>query len=263
MELLVKPEMLTSYIYIYLRLATLKQSLSICCTMFQHWIDAERFPVSHLFVNTLPASWQSVYTQMWHRKPLCIDSVLKHCATNRKRLFQRCQTLVHIYTTLAFLALLGAPYICMYVCMCMCVCVCIYIYIYIYIYIHEISSLRVNIPGNGNRRSRWPSGQRCRSVAARLLGWRARIPPGVCLLWTDRSLVQRSPTECVTLSVIRCNSDPLRIHWISRRVETKEARKKKKGKKEKERNGNRHTGGRCTSEYCHVRLLRFFLMLWY
>ena len=44
-----------------LRLATLKQSLSICRTMFQH------------------------------RKPLCIDSVLKHCA--------------------AFLALLGAPYI--------------------------------------------------------------------------------------------------------------------------------------------------------
>ena len=86
-----------------LRLATLKQSLSICCTMFQHWINAERFPV--------PASWQSVYTQMWHRKPLCIDSVLKHCAANRKWLFQRCQTWVHIYTTLAFLALLGAPYI--------------------------------------------------------------------------------------------------------------------------------------------------------
>ena len=40
-----------------LRLATLKQSLSICCTMFQHWINAERFPVSHLCVNTLPASW--------------------------------------------------------------------------------------------------------------------------------------------------------------------------------------------------------------
>jgi len=37
--------------------------------------------------------------------------VLKHCAANRKRLFQRCQTYVHIYTTLAFLALLGAPYI--------------------------------------------------------------------------------------------------------------------------------------------------------
>ena len=36
MELLVKPEMLTSYIYKDLCLATLKQSLSICCTMFQH-----------------------------------------------------------------------------------------------------------------------------------------------------------------------------------------------------------------------------------
>jgi len=36
MELLVKSEMLTSYIYMDLRLATLKQSLSICCTMFQH-----------------------------------------------------------------------------------------------------------------------------------------------------------------------------------------------------------------------------------
>jgi len=36
MELLVKPEMLTSYIYMDLRLATLKQSLFIFCTMFQH-----------------------------------------------------------------------------------------------------------------------------------------------------------------------------------------------------------------------------------
>ena len=35
MELLVKPEKLTSYIY-GPSLATLKQSLSICCTMFQH-----------------------------------------------------------------------------------------------------------------------------------------------------------------------------------------------------------------------------------
>ena len=34
----------------------------------------------------------NVYTQMWHREPLCIDSVLKHCAANRKRLFQRSQT---------------------------------------------------------------------------------------------------------------------------------------------------------------------------
>ena len=76
----------------------------------------------------LPASWQIVYTQMWHRKPLCIDSVLKHCAANRKRLFQRCQTEVHIYKTLAFLALLGAPYI------------------------YDISSLRVN---NNDLESMW------------------------------------------------------------------------------------------------------------
>jgi hypothetical protein len=31
-------------------------SLSICCTMFRHWISAERFLVSHLGVNTLPAT---------------------------------------------------------------------------------------------------------------------------------------------------------------------------------------------------------------
>jgi hypothetical protein len=31
-------------------------SLSLCCTMFQHWINAETFPVSQLFVNTLPAT---------------------------------------------------------------------------------------------------------------------------------------------------------------------------------------------------------------
>ena len=43
MELLVKPEMLTSYIYMDLRLATLKQSLSICCQLagkvFTHKCD--------------------------------------------------------------------------------------------------------------------------------------------------------------------------------------------------------------------------------
>jgi hypothetical protein len=30
-----------------------KPSLSICCTMFQHWINAEIYPVSQLCVNTL------------------------------------------------------------------------------------------------------------------------------------------------------------------------------------------------------------------
>jgi hypothetical protein len=33
-----------------------KPSLSICCTMFQHWINAESYPVSQLYVNTLPAT---------------------------------------------------------------------------------------------------------------------------------------------------------------------------------------------------------------
>jgi hypothetical protein len=31
-----------------------KPSLSICCAMFQHWINAGSYPVSQLCVNTLP-----------------------------------------------------------------------------------------------------------------------------------------------------------------------------------------------------------------
>jgi hypothetical protein len=33
-----------------------KLSLSICCKMFQHWINAESYLVSQLCVNTLPAT---------------------------------------------------------------------------------------------------------------------------------------------------------------------------------------------------------------
>jgi hypothetical protein len=33
-----------------------KPSLSICCKMFQHWINAESFLVWQLCVNTLPAT---------------------------------------------------------------------------------------------------------------------------------------------------------------------------------------------------------------
>jgi hypothetical protein len=33
-----------------------KSSLSICCTMFHHWFNAESFPVSQLCVKTLPAT---------------------------------------------------------------------------------------------------------------------------------------------------------------------------------------------------------------
>jgi hypothetical protein len=42
----------------------------------------------------------------------CIDSVLKHCAANRKgRLSELPNVGPYIYTTLKFLALQGAPYI--------------------------------------------------------------------------------------------------------------------------------------------------------
>jgi hypothetical protein len=39
-----------------------KPSLSICCTMFQHWINAESYPVSQLCVNTLPATKVTLIT---------------------------------------------------------------------------------------------------------------------------------------------------------------------------------------------------------
>jgi hypothetical protein len=38
-----------------LRLAMLK-AVSICCTMFQHLINAESYPVAQLCVNTLSAT---------------------------------------------------------------------------------------------------------------------------------------------------------------------------------------------------------------
>jgi hypothetical protein len=55
MELFVRPEILTSYIYMDLSLATLK-AVSICCTMIQLRINAESYPVAQLCVNTLPAN---------------------------------------------------------------------------------------------------------------------------------------------------------------------------------------------------------------
>jgi hypothetical protein len=52
------------YIYIYmdLHLIMLKASLSICCTMFQHRINAQSFPVSQLCVNNLPATKVTLIT---------------------------------------------------------------------------------------------------------------------------------------------------------------------------------------------------------
>jgi hypothetical protein len=56
MQLLVKPEILTSYIYIYIWTYVWqrwKPSFSIFCIMFQNWFNAESYPVSQLYVNTL------------------------------------------------------------------------------------------------------------------------------------------------------------------------------------------------------------------
>jgi hypothetical protein len=39
-----------------------KLSLSVCWTMFQHWINAESFPVSQLCVNTLSATKVTLFT---------------------------------------------------------------------------------------------------------------------------------------------------------------------------------------------------------
>ena len=85
-------------------------------------------------------------------------------------------------------------------------------------------------------RSRWPRGLRRMNVAVRLLGLRIRIPSGswMFILWvlcvvqvkekasaTGRSLVQGSPTECVCVSVIGCNNNPLHLKWVGRRRHTK------------------------------------------
>jgi hypothetical protein len=39
-----------------------KLYLSICCTIFQHWINAESYPVAQLCVDTLPATKVNLIT---------------------------------------------------------------------------------------------------------------------------------------------------------------------------------------------------------
>jgi hypothetical protein len=49
-------------------------------------------------------------TQLWRRKTLCIDSMLKYCAANRKRRLSALPNVgSYIYTTLRFPALQEAP----------------------------------------------------------------------------------------------------------------------------------------------------------
>ena len=90
-------------------------------------------------------------------------------------------------------------------------------------------------------RSWWPRGLRHRFATARLLGLPVLIPPTAWVLvsfWIlrvvrvqasviDRSLVQRSPIECVgvSLTVIRCSSKPLHLHWADSSGYSKKERK--------------------------------------
>jgi hypothetical protein len=39
-----------------------KPSISICYTMFQHWINSKTYPVAQLFVNSLPATKVTLIT---------------------------------------------------------------------------------------------------------------------------------------------------------------------------------------------------------
>jgi hypothetical protein len=49
------------YIWTYVR-QRWKPSLSICCTMFQHRINTENYPMAQLCVNTLPATKVTLIT---------------------------------------------------------------------------------------------------------------------------------------------------------------------------------------------------------
>jgi hypothetical protein len=52
-----------------------KPSLSICCIMFQHWINAESYPVSQLCVNTLLATKVTLITSS--RDEACVSFRLR------------------------------------------------------------------------------------------------------------------------------------------------------------------------------------------
>ena len=97
------------------------------------------------------------------------------------------------------------------------------------------------------RESQWPRGLRCRTAATRTLELRVLIPPGtwlslrICVL-SGRGLCDRPITlleesyqmclcarvcvcMCVSLSVIGCNYNPLRLNGVCR-SQTKKERKK-------------------------------------
>ena len=83
-------------------------------------------------------------------------------------------------------------------------------------------------------RCQWPCGLRCGSAAACLLRLRVRIPPVawmfvviVVCCQVERPLRRTHPSSrgvlpivvclSVSLSVIRCNSNPLHLQWVGRK----------------------------------------------
>ena len=85
----------------------------------------------------------------------------------------------------------------------------------------------------------WPCGLMCRSAAFRWLGLRVRMPPrslmfavtvvrraGRCLCDMSITRPEEAYHVYVSLNVIRCNSNPLHLHWVGRRCQTKKERKK-------------------------------------
>jgi hypothetical protein len=84
---------------------SLTDSIRLCCK------------IACVFAYVRLGSWQSVYTQLWHRKTFCVNLVLKHCAANRKRWLSALPNIgpyiyiyiyIYIYTMLKFLVLQGA-----------------------------------------------------------------------------------------------------------------------------------------------------------
>ena len=85
-------------------------------------------------------------------------------------------------------------------------------------------------------RSQWPRGITRGSAADRLLGLRVRTSPGAlmffsyecCMFYRYRPLRRADPSSRGTLpsvyaslSVIRCGSNPLHLHWVGGRSQTK------------------------------------------
>jgi hypothetical protein len=64
-------------------------------------------------------------------------------------------------------------------------------------------------------------------------GWHGCLSPVLCCgqveaSATGQSFVQRRPTKCVRVTVIRCNDNRLHPQWVGGRVQTSKDRKKER-----------------------------------